>query len=90
MPVMIRNNDAAELCIIKDKKILLLVVFVELDKPPKLVQIPGLPDNIVSIVKSSKTIQYIFPSDFKETIEREQAWILHNFAMTAHAAQKQI
>jgi hypothetical protein len=102
MPIMIRNNDATELCITKGqegfvvgwqtsigpyKQHVLDTLFVELHNPPKLVQIPGLPNNVVPIVKSSKTIQCLFPSDFKETIEREQVWILPNFAMTAHAAQ---
>ena len=62
-------------------------LFVELDNPPQLVQIPGLPDNVVPITKSTKTIQCMFPSDLKETIERKQVWVLPNFAMTAHAAQ---
>src|SRR3954454_2977110 len=72
MPVMIRNNDATELCITKGQegfvvgwqstkgphsKRVLDTLFIELDKPSKLVQIPGLPDNVVSIVKSTKTIQ---------------------------------
>jgi len=102
MPVMIRNNDATELCITKGqegfvvgwqsspgshKQHMLDTVFVELDNPPKLVQIPGLPDNVVPIVKGKKTIQCIFPSDLKESIERQQVWILPNFAMTVHAAQ---
>ena len=29
----------------------------------------------------------MFPSDLKESIERQQAWVLPNFAMTAHASQ---
>jgi hypothetical protein len=77
MPVMLRNNDATELCITKgqegfvagwksvrgphDKQVL-DTLFVELDNPPQLVQIPGLPDNIVPISKSTKTIQCVFPS----------------------------
>jgi hypothetical protein len=102
MPVMIRNNDATELCITKGQegfvagwqstiglhgKRVLDTLFVELDNPPQLVKIPGLPDNIVPIVKATKTINCIFPSDIKERIERQQVWVLPNFAMTAHAAQ---
>ena len=102
MPVMIRNNDATELSITKGQegfvvgwksiqgthgKTALETLFVQLDNPTKLVQIPGLPDNVVPIVKSTKTIQCQFPSDLKETIERQQACVLPNFAMTAHAAQ---
>ena len=102
MPVMIRNNDATELCITKGQeglvvgwqsmkgphgKQILDTLFVQLVNPPKLVQIPGLPDNVVPIVKGTKTIQCIFPSDLKESIERQQVWVLPNFAMTGHAAQ---
>jgi hypothetical protein len=102
MPVMIRNNDATELCITKGQegfvvgwqsikgphgKRVLDTLFVKLDNPPQLVQIPGLPDNVVPIVKNTKTINCIFPSDLKESIERQQVWVLPNFAMTAHAAQ---
>ena len=69
------------------KQHVLDTVFVKLDKPSKLVQIPGLPDNVVPIVRATKSIQCVFPSDLKESIERQQVWILPNFAMTAHAAQ---
>jgi hypothetical protein len=62
-------------------------LFVKLDNPPQLVQIPGLPDNVVPIVRSTKTVKCVFPSDLIESIERQQAWVLPNFAMTAHASQ---
>ena len=102
MPVMIRNNDATELCITKGQegfvvgwqstkgphgKRILDTLFVKLDNPPQVVKIPGLPDNVVPIVKSTKTVTCMFPSDLKESIERQQAWVLPNFAMTAHASQ---
>jgi hypothetical protein len=100
--VMIRNNDATELCITKGQegfvvgwqcypgphgKRVLDTLFVQLHNPPKPVQIPGLPANVVPIVKTTKTIPCVFPSDLKETIERQQVAVLPNFAMTAHAAQ---
>jgi hypothetical protein len=102
MPVMIRNNDATELCITKgqeafvtgwnDKrgphgKRVLNTLFVRLDKPPKDVQIEGLPKNVVPIIMATKTVPCIFPNDLKESIERQQLWILPNFAMTDYAAQ---
>ena len=102
MPVMIRNNDATELCITKGQegfvvgwqyyrgpheKRVLDTLFVKLDNPPKSVQIPGLPENVVPIVKFNKTVICVFPSDIKESIERQQVPVLPNFAMTAHAAQ---
>jgi hypothetical protein len=103
MPVMIRNNYATEMCIKKGqegfvvgwqscpghyKQHTLDTLFVELKDPPKIVKIPGLPENVVPITKSTKSIECVFPSDFKETIERQQVWVLPNFAMTAHAAQE--
>jgi hypothetical protein len=99
---MIRNNDATELCIMKGQegfvvgwqsargphgKHVLDTLFVKLDNPPQLVQIPGLPDNVVPIVRNTKTVKCVFPSDLIESIERQQAWVLPNFAMTAHASQ---
>jgi PIF1 helicase. len=88
MPIMIRNNDATELCITKGQegfvagwqsfksphgKLVLDTLFVELNNPPQLVQIPGLPDNIVPIVKSTKIIKCILPDRSKESIKRQQA-----------------
>ena len=75
MPVMIRNNDATELCITKgqegfvagwkDKKgphgkHVLETLFVKLDKPTKVIQIPGLPQNVVPIVMATKSVECIF------------------------------
>lgn len=62
-------------------------LFVNLDTPPQTVQIEGLPDNVVPICRSTKTIQCIFPNNIKESIERQQVWVLPNFAMTARASQ---
>ena len=102
MPVMIRNNDATELCITKGQegfvvgwqstkgphdKRALDTLFVKLDNPPQTIQIPDLPENVAPIVKSTKTISCQFPSDLKESVERQQVCILPNFAMTAHASQ---
>jgi hypothetical protein len=76
LPVMIRHNEAAELCITKgqeghvvgweeakgnqDQRILdtLFVAFMD---PPKKIQIPGLPDNVVPLSKSPKTIWCSLP-----------------------------
>ena len=102
MPVIIRNNDATELCMTNGQEGFVSgwqsskaghgkrvpdTLFIQLNNPPKLVQIPGLPDNVVPIVRNTKTIQCVFPSDHKESIERQQVSVLPNFAMTTHAAQ---
>jgi hypothetical protein len=102
MPVMIRNNDATELYITKGQegfvvgwqsekrphgKRILDTLFVKLHKPAKVIQIPGLPENVVPLVKGTKTITCAFPSDLKESIERQQVNVLTNFAMTDYASQ---
>ncbi|KAF9474633.1 hypothetical protein BDN70DRAFT_908434 [Pholiota conissans] len=91
MPIMIRHNDATELCITKGQegfvagwdsctgphgKEVLLTLFVELDNPPKDIQIPGLPLNVVPIPRSTTTVRYTLPNN-----------ILPNFAMTDYGSQ---
>src|ERR1700689_84356 len=61
--------------------------FVKLDKPAKSVKIDGLPKNVVSIVKSVKTVKYVFSSDLAEYVERSQVWVLPNFSMTNYTSQ---
>jgi hypothetical protein len=105
MPVMIRNNDATELCITKGQegfvagrtshkgvhgKEVLDTLFVKLDKPAKFVKIDGLPENVVPIVKSLKTVECVFSSDLAEYVERSQVWVLPNFSMTDYASQGKI
>src|SRR6202046_5333502 len=102
MPVMIRNNDATELCITKGQegfiagwtshngvrgKEVLDTLFVKLDKPAKSVKIDGLPNNVVPIVKSVKTVKCVFSSDLAEYVERSQVWVVPNFSMTEYASQ---
>ena len=102
MPVIIRNNDATELCITKgqeghvvgwDAKLgpsgqqMLETLFVKLDRPAKTIKIEGLPENVVPLVKNSRSIQCLCPSDVTLTISRSQVSVLPNFAMTDYASQ---
>src|ERR1700759_2183801 len=102
MPVMIRNNDATELCITKGQegfvagwqskigphgKRVLDILFVKLDNPPTDVQIEGLPINTVPLAMATKTVSCEFPNDMIEQVERQQLWVLPNFAMTDYASQ---
>ncbi|EDR04280.1 uncharacterized protein LACBIDRAFT_330779 [Laccaria bicolor S238N-H82] len=102
MPVIIRNNDATELCITKgqeghvvgwDAKLglsgqrILETLFVKLDRPAKTIKIEGLPENVVPLVKNSMSIECICPSDVTLTISRSQVSVLPNFAMTDYASQ---
>jgi hypothetical protein len=102
MPVIIRNNDATELCMTKGQEghvvgwqagrgihgqLVLDVLFVKLDRPAKTVKIDGLPENVVPITRGSKNIECIFSSDLKEYIHRNQVWVLPNFSMTDYTSQ---
>jgi hypothetical protein len=102
MPVMIRNNDATELCMTKgqeavvvgwdsftgpqDKEVL-ETIFLKLINPPKTVQIPGLPLNVVPMTRASNSIKCDLPNDSEISIVRQQVQILPNFSMTDYAAQ---
>ena len=92
MPVIIRNNDATELCIMKGQEghvvgwqagrgihgqLVLNTLFIQLDKPVKGVKIDGLPESVVPITKGSKNVECIFSSNLKEYIYRSQVWVLH-------------
>jgi hypothetical protein len=92
MPVIIRNNDATELCIMKGQEghvvgwqagrgihgqLVLNTLFIQLDKPVKGVKIDGLPKSVVPITKGSKNVECIFSSNLKEYIYRSQVWVLH-------------
>lgn len=102
MPVLLKNNNATELCItngaearvvawqaqnITADKQRLLTLFVELINPPKSVQIADLPENVVPIPYSSKTVPCELPDDTIISVTREQVLVLPNFAMTDYASQ---
>ena len=99
MPVIIRNNDATELCITKGQeghvvewqasigihgKNVLNTLFIKLDKPAKIIKIDGLPENVVPITRISKNIEYTFSSDLKEYIH---VWVFPNFSITDYTSQ---
>ena len=102
MPVMIRNNDATELCITKGQEgtvagwesikgpegvDILDTLFVKLTNPAKDVCLPGLPLNVVPMVRTSLSICASLPNDTIQYIKREQVQVLPCFAMTDFAAQ---
>lgn len=97
-----KNNDATELCITKGQegfvvewnvyngpynKPILDTLFVQLDKPAKSIKFDGLPENVVPIIKATKTIKCTYQSELEEYIERQQVWVLLNFSMTDYASQ---
>jgi len=102
MPVMLRYNDATELCITKGQegtvagwqscvgphgKLVLDTVFVQLTNPPHTIKINGLPENVVPLAKMSQTIECTMKSDQIRKVEREQVCLLPNFSMTDYGSQ---
>ncbi|KAF8135525.1 hypothetical protein EV363DRAFT_1070828, partial [Boletus edulis] len=102
MPIIIRHNDATELCITNGQEayvvgwtslqgnhnqLILDTLFVELIRPPIDVQIDGLPNNVVPIPNTVKDILCTLPSDQTVYIQQQQVHVLPNFAMTDYASQ---
>ena len=102
LPVMIRNNDATELCITKGQEghivgwksgigsrgqIVLDTLFVKLDHPAKNINIEGLPENVVPLMKIKKSVKCTFPNGVSVPISRLQVHVLPNFAMTVYSSQ---
>jgi Helitron helicase-like domain at N-terminus/PIF1-like helicase len=102
MPIMIRNNEATELCITKGQEghvagwqsaigphgqLMLDTLFVKLDQPAKTIKIKDLPDNIVPLTKIPSSILCVTPSELALRISRSQIPVLPNFAMTDYASQ---
>ncbi|KAF8416919.1 P-loop containing nucleoside triphosphate hydrolase protein, partial [Boletus edulis BED1] len=102
MPIIIKHNDATELCINNGQEgivvgwttstgfhdqLLLETLFVKLEKPVKVVQLQNLPPNVVPISYTHKDICCTLPSDYVVRIRRRQLHILPNFAMTDYASQ---
>ncbi|KAJ7123847.1 hypothetical protein C8R43DRAFT_899354 [Mycena crocata] len=102
MPVMIKVNEATELCITKgqeavvvgwdssigpsDQKIL-DTLFVRLVDPAKEIQIPDLPLNVVPLGRTSIHITCLLRDDSLLSVTREQVIVLPNFAMTDYGSQ---
>jgi hypothetical protein len=102
LPVMIRHNDATELCITKGQEgtvagwhsatgskgqRVLDTLFVKLVNPPSTVQIDGLPENVVPITPFSHPAKCTLPDDTVIGINRTQVAILPNFGMTDYSSQ---
>ncbi len=102
LPVMIRNNDATELCITKGQEghivgwkseigtrgqNILDTLFIKLDCPAKNINIEGLPENVVPLTKIKKSVKCTFPNGVSIPIRRSQVHVLPNFAMTVYSSQ---
>jgi hypothetical protein len=102
MPIMIRNNEATELCVTKGQEAVVVgwdasigpydhqileTLFVQLINPPKNVQLADLPINVIPLTKTATNIQCRAQSDQLLQIRRQQVPVLLNFAMTDYASQ---
>lgn len=102
MPIMIRNNDATELCITKGQEAyvvgwdaiegargcnVLETLYLQLKNPPKTIKLPDLPDNVIPMTRTTKTIKCTLPNDSEINIIRQQINVLPNFSMTDFASQ---
>ncbi|KAJ7652240.1 hypothetical protein B0H17DRAFT_958033, partial [Mycena rosella] len=87
MPVMIRNNDATELCVTKGQEGRVVgwqegignsgqkifdTLFVELVNPPRVIRIKGLPDNAVALSCATKKNWCSAPDGMLIQFNREQ------------------
>ncbi len=102
MPVMIRHNEATELCITKGQEAIIVgwdavegpygrqvleTLFVRLVDPPKDIQLADLPTNVVPLTRMTSSIQCRVKSDQPLQIKRQQVPVLLNFAMTDYSSQ---
>ncbi|KAF5365901.1 hypothetical protein D9615_010738 [Tricholomella constricta] len=102
MPVMIRLNSATELCITRGQEgyvhswqsaqgargqRILDTLFVRLKDPPKKVQLPALPENVVPLTKTTVGTVCVLPDDSSLNVSRTQVEVLPNFSMTEYASQ---
>jgi hypothetical protein len=65
----------------------LTLLFARLRKPPKDINLPGLPVNVVPIAPQTKEVTCTLWSDTSLIVDRTQIPVLPNFAMTDFASQ---
>ncbi|KAJ6562187.1 hypothetical protein B0H19DRAFT_1068860 [Mycena capillaripes] len=102
MPIMLRANDATELCMTKGQEgvvcgwhasegpagqQVLETLFVRLVKPPREIRIADLPVNVVPLVRTVTHITCLLADDTLLSVLREQVVCLLNFGMTDYTSQ---
>ncbi len=102
LPMMIRLNSATELSITKGQECtvhswvegigsrgqkIIETLFVTLSNPPQDVSIPGLPVNVVPLIRTLQAITCYLADDSSININRSQVEIIPNFAMTDYCSQ---
>ncbi|KAJ7155807.1 hypothetical protein C8R46DRAFT_847633, partial [Mycena filopes] len=102
MPIMLRANDATELCITKGQEAevcgwhasegpagqqVLDTLFVRLINPPRKIKIGDLPENVVPLVRTVTHVTILLDDDTLLSVLREQVVCLLNFGMTDYTSQ---
>ncbi len=102
MPILLKYNEATELCATNGAEAIvhdwishlngghhiLDTLFVELVNPPRSVQLAGLPENVIPLTRTRRSIRCTLPvDDLQVSVSREQVMVLPNFAMTDFASQ---
>lgn len=62
-------------------------LFVEVINPPKKVNIPGLPPNVVPLTRGTKKIWCALRDNHVFNVSPDQVLVLPNFAMTDYSSQ---
>ena len=60
---------------------------MKLDHPAKNINIEGLPENVVPLMKIKRSVKCTFPNGVSIPIRRSQVQVLPNFAMTVYSSQ---
>ena len=102
LPVILKFNEATELCATNGAEatvvgwdadegdphhLHLKTLFVKLSNPPRKIQIPGLPENIIPLTSADNDIYCKLPNGSIVHITRKQVQVLPNFAMTDFGSQ---
>ena len=101
MPVMIKHNEATECSVTNGTDCVVVgwqsttaydvstldTLFVRLLKPKEIVQLEGLPINVVPIRCLERRITCRLPDDSEITITRRQVPVILNFAITDYVSQ---
>ncbi|KAJ6536056.1 hypothetical protein B0H19DRAFT_1317633 [Mycena capillaripes] len=102
MPIMLRANDATELCMTKGQEAVVCgwdssegpagqrvldTLFVRLVNPPRTIKIENLPENVVPLVRTVTHVTCLLSDDTLLSVLREQVVCLLNFGMTDYTSQ---
>src|SRR6202522_2966951 len=68
-------------------QLVLETLYAKLHRPAKNINIEGLPENVVPLMKIKRSVKCTFPNGVSIPIRRSQVQVLPNFAMTVYSSQ---